>query len=151
MPLSDYEPETAEIEYRGKVLCTVRGLNSEDVAVIVRNHVGDLRQLFSLWDSSRKLLPGDAEDIEALVYAAITKAPATIVKVIAIASDEPANLEGARRLSMPLQMKILMKVVELTFEDIGGPLEVMALIKALTMTNSPPSVMVRSPERTTIQ
>jgi len=146
--LSDYAPEKADIEYRGKVLCTVRGLNSTDVATLLRNHVADLRMLFTSWDATRKLLPADDNDIEARVYSAIINAPATIVKTILIATGE-TDLDAASRLSMPLQMKIVLKVLELTFEDVGGPLGFAVLLRTIVLTtSSQPSDPTQSSQRT---
>lgn len=120
MALADYAPERVDITYRGKALASVRGLNLEDVTVLMRQHLDELRQVYSLVGAnSGKLLPGDTE---ATILKLISDTPALAAKIIAIASDEPDQIEAARRLSMPLQMKILLEVARLTFEDIGGPL-----------------------------
>lgn len=131
MALADYAPERSNIEYKGKPLATVRGLNLEDVTVLMRQHLDELRQVYSLVGANGgKLLPGETE---ATILKLISDAPALASKIIAIASDEPDQAEAARRLSMPLQMKILLEVARLTFEDIGGPLVFAGMMQAMVV------------------
>ncbi len=127
MGLADYVVVKRPVMYRGKMLVEVRGLNFEDVSVLVRNHLADLNTVFSAFADSGKSLP--ALDIEGLIFSLVTNAPDTAAKAIAIACDEPFETDKARSLVLPLQMKILIEVVRLTFEDFGGPLVLIGLVR----------------------
>lgn len=144
MSLSDYVQARSAIEYKGKTLVEVRGLGTEDVMILIAGHLGELQGLYAMLEpGTRKLLP-KAEDIERIIFDVITNAPGTAAKMIALASDEPNNDEAAKRLPMPLQMKILIEVVRLTFEDVGGPLAFAGMLdQALSTIPASPNPMIQ--------
>jgi len=124
MPLADYQPERVRIDHRGKPLTEVRGLNLEDISVLVRSHLTELQVLYARFQNT-------ALDTEALIQI-ISEAPGIAARVIALAADEPSQaVISARRLSMPLQIKILAEIIRLTFEDVGGPKAFVALVGQL--------------------
>lgn len=132
MSLSDYTPERVDILYKGKTLIEVRGLNLEDVSFLVRRHLAELRALraFILARNAdpEKLLPND---IDAAILNLLVSAPLTAATMIALAADDLSNVTKALALPMPLQMKILLEVVRLTFEDVGGPLAFADMVGAV--------------------
>lgn len=138
MALNDYSPPRQTVEYKNKPLVSVRGLNVEDVSTLIRGYLADLKMIFDSLDgtSARKLLL-EPEQLDRLLFSLVTKVPNTAAKMIAMASDEPDNVEGALRLSAPLQIKILMEVVRLTFEDVGGPLAFAAMLKQVAEAAAP--------------
>lgn len=131
MPLSDYIPETFDVIYKGKTLVTVRGLNLEDLGVLARNHIPELREMYRRFDPASTGSNFLSSDIDAMIFSLIAEAPGTAAKMIAIASDEPGSVEQAKRLPAPLQLKILIEVARLTVEDVGGPLAFGALLRQL--------------------
>lgn len=140
MPLSDFEAVKTPIIYKGKILVEVRGLNLDDVTLLVRNHLADFQMLWKLYDPvNQKLLPNSADGIDQMIFGLLSNAPETAAKLIAIASDEPGETDKARRLPMPLQMKILIEVVKLTFEDVGGPLEFVGMLGRVLTAELPAS------------
>jgi len=142
MALADYQPERSVVTYKQGPLTSVRGLCFEDVTALVRNHLDDLRTLYDWWQ--QKLLRPD--DVEGLMFRLLTTAPDTAAKMIALACDEPEGVPAAKRLSMPLQLKIMIEVYRLTFEDVGGPLAFAAMIGQAMIVAVP-----AAPEGTTIQ
>lgn len=123
MPLADYQPERVRIDHRGKPLTEVRGLNLEDISVLVRSHLTELQVLYARFQNT-------ALDTEALIQI-ISEAPGIAARVIALASDEPEGVAAARKFSLPLQVKMLAEIVRLTFEDVGGPKAFVALVGQL--------------------
>lgn len=135
--LSDYVIEKRSVTYRDKVLVEVRGLNYGDFCILVRNHLDEIGMVWAA-TSDGKLLP-EKLDITVLAFALATKSPDTAATLIALASDEPDGAEAARRLSMPLTIKIIIEVFKLTLEDVGGPLafrELLAQAAAAEMLES---------------
>lgn len=146
MALSDFTPETKDVSYKGKTLVTVRGLNLDDVGLLMRRHLGDLQAVYRAYENIGKLLPNN-QDIDALLFNFLANAPETAARMIANASGEPDNIDKARALPAPLQLKILIAIIELTFEDIGGPLEFAAMLRRIT----PDVIEAAVPNNSTIQ
>lgn len=146
MALSDYQPDRVPVMYRDKVLVRVRGLNMEDVGLLMRHHLSDLQTIYQMYQD-QKLLP-NAVDLQPLLLNLLTQAPVTAALTIAVASDDTDDFEvkvaAARRLSAPLQMKILGEIVRLTVQDVGGPLEFREMLT--TMMSLPTSMA--SPNQT---
>lgn len=141
MALSDFTPDTADVMYKGKTLVTVRGLNLEDISILMRNHIGDLQTIYAMVAPSGKLLPSSI-DVDNVLFSLLTNAPNTAVKMIQLAANEP-DADAARkveRMPAPLQLKILIEIVKLTFEDVGGPLEFGAMLRQL-MPRLPSNVL----------
>ncbi len=127
MALADFTPERVAIHYKGKALAEVRGLCLEDVSLLVRYHLNDLQRLVELMRGA----DGDLFarlNMDGFLLKLISDAPVLTGNVIAVASDEPSNGEQARRLPLPVQIRILQEIVRLTFEDVGGPKAFVALV-----------------------
>lgn len=133
MALADYTPERYTVEWRGRVLVEVRGLSLEDVTVLVRQHLPELKELYARFQGDPKKLLPEGLDAERIALNCITEAPTLAARIICLASDE-RDMDAARRLTMPLQMKILIEVIRLTFEDVGGPLEFAGMLRKIVMT-----------------
>lgn len=128
MALADFTPERVEVKYKGKALATVRGLNLEDLSVLIRSHLGDLQRLWELLEDDKQNV-FQRLSADGFLLKLIGDAPVLGSKIIAIASDEPEAAEQAKLLPLPLQVMFLQHIVRLTFEDIGGPKAFVALIK----------------------
>jgi hypothetical protein len=48
MALADFTPERVEIKHNGSVVCSVRGLGTDDISVLVRAHLDTMNKLFEI-------------------------------------------------------------------------------------------------------
>lgn len=119
MSIHDYKPAKAEVVFKGGSFA-VRGLALDDVAVLMRSHLTDLNALMNIYDSTGS----DAVKTNAMAKYAlklVQEAPGLVANLIAIAADEPNEVDLFRALSMPLQLRAIEKIGELTFVEAGGP------------------------------
>ena len=144
MALADYVVQRREVtDAGGKVVARVRGLNFEDISQLVRNHITELTVVLSGFSEGGKLLPENL-DINAMLFSLVVKAPETAGKMIALGCSEPAFVEKAMTLPAPLQLKLLGEIVALTFEDVGGPLEFLAMVRMALVSQMPAREPVNS-------
>jgi hypothetical protein len=138
MALADYVVQRREVkDFNDKVIATVRGLNFEDISRLVRNHLTELTMVFnSASTGNGKLLP-DELDINSLLFSLVVKAPDTAGLMLALGCDEPDAIEKAKLLPAPLQLKILGEIATLTFEDVGGPLAFLQMVKIAVASQRP--------------
>lgn len=119
MSLALFEPEWAEVhDGKGRLLAKVRGLNTTDLSILVRAHGPALRQIYE--DSQQ----GDSAlaDIAKTAGIVMVQEPVVAFTIIALASDEPEKIADVGKWPAPLVIKVLIEVLRLTVEDIGGPL-----------------------------
>jgi len=101
MALKDLVSMTKEVKVNDSVSFTVRGLSTEDLAVLVEAHGSDVDKLME---------GGGLEGI-------IRKSPSLVAEVIAIASDEPGSVDVAAKLPFGVQLAALKEIYDLTFPD----------------------------------
>lgn len=129
MALADYVVQKRDVkDFKGDVIATVRGLNFEDISRLVRNHLTELTLVFQTAATDGKLLP-DELDMGALILKLVLQAPDTAGLMLALGCDEPTEIEKAKLLPAPLQLKLLGEIANLTFEDVGGPLAFLEMVK----------------------
>jgi hypothetical protein len=119
MSIHDYKPETAEVEFKGGSL-TVRGLALDDVAVLMRSHLVDLDKLIGIYQSE----VNDAAAVASFAQYALAlarEAPGLVANIIALSCDEPEHVDKFRKLSIPITTRAVEKIIQLTFEEAGGP------------------------------
>jgi hypothetical protein len=118
MSLADYKPATEVVNLPGGVSFTVRGLSLDDVGSLMKNHLEDLDKLLRLFKErgTNELIADGASAAIRLVQGA----PVFAAQMIAIASDEPGAVEQAGKLTVPVQIDAIKKVLKLTFQDAGG-------------------------------
>lgn len=126
MSLADYQPEREQIFHKGSLLVSVRGLSLDDLSVLVRGNLAELQQIYAALKQ-----PDQFSIDELMIMQLINQTPLLAAKIISLAADEPAALEAASRLTVPLQMTILIAVARLTFEDVGGPKAFVAMVGQL--------------------
>ena len=61
----------------------------------------------------------------------VTDAPGLVAHAIALAADEPALVDKASSLPIPVQLKLVQTIGTLTFEDFGGAKKTMAMFENL--------------------
>lgn len=133
MALADYTPARVKIEQGGKPLVTVRGLSLDDLSILVRAHKPTLDRLYGAAEQGRMSAFGG----EAFFLELIQAAPDVAYEVIALAADEPEYLVHGRKLPLGFQIKALQTIVQLTLEDVGGPLGLAALMRGAKLLPDP--------------
>lgn len=137
MALADFTPERAKIVYRGKVLAEVRGLCLEDVSVLIRSHLDDIQRLYALVQDGGNADVLSRMATDGFLLKLVTDAPTLAGTILALASDEPGSEDAARRLPLPVQLRVLGEVMRLTFEDVGGPKAFVALVMQMVRKQLP--------------
>lgn len=120
MALADYTPVRAPVEFKGGSF-DVRGLSLEDVSVLMRSHLPDVEAIIDLMAKGNA---GGEFDVTSVMEHAITivkEAPGLAANLIALAADDPDNVDKARSMPLPLQVRAIEKICEVTFEEAGGP------------------------------
>ena len=121
MPIDDYRPLTAEVGLNSKGgSLTVRGLALDDVAVLMRSHLVDLDKLIDIYQNK----VGDAATVAVFTQYAVTlakEAPGLMANIIALGCDDGDNVPKYRKLSLPITVRAVEQIVNLTFEEAGGP------------------------------
>jgi len=144
MALADYTPLTRAIPFRRGGEVTVRGLSLDDVAVLMNLYLQDIDALFGMYDQSRA---ADERVAEMARFAVVLcrEAPALVGHAIALAADEPDEIDRARKMPLPVQVELVKAILELTFEEAGGARKffeslgglLQTLVPAMKKTDSP--------------
>lgn len=130
MDLSNYSPPRQDISAGVSGTISVRGLNLEDVALLMEAHQAKLLTAFATFEALRA--QPDMDDMRmfsALALGLVREAPDVAADIIALAADQPDASAGARKLSFSMQVHILVAVARLTFEAGGGLGELLAALK----------------------
>jgi hypothetical protein len=127
MPLAGYQPETREIEV-GATSFHVKGLAVTEIAVLMREHFPDLDAVADLFTHGIDKL--DAQQFQGIALTLITQAPGLVANVIALAAGE-GDASDAVKLPVPVQVKALYEIGDLTFRDVGGPKKCWEIVAAL--------------------
>lgn len=141
MSLAEYTPITETISIGRKQSITVRALGLDDVAVLIKDHLSDLDNLFDLYEQSAEQSLASARFIIALTR----EAPALVGTAIALACDEPHAVDNARRLSIPTQVSALKAILKLTFEEAGGVKNFVESLTEMLKTLAPAAKATDSP------
>lgn len=128
MGLATFTPERHEHVMKGNSVISVTGLTLNHIARLIHYHFQDIEALFDLFKNLDKAHEGDVSKI---IMGLVSDAPGFVANVIALAADEPDQAEKAEKLPFPVQIELLMKVAEMTFEDVGGLKKGMETIAAL--------------------
>ena len=119
MSLSSYTPPREDIA-AGTFTLSVRGLNVNDVALLMATHANNIITGYRAFES---MLNGslDAEQaVNKIIIETVIHAPNLAAQIIALAADEPNESGRALQLPFPVQVAALAKIMTLTFEAGGG-------------------------------
>lgn len=135
MSLKDYKPLFIHIKLGADDGFAVRGLNSQDIAILLETNADILEQLFGLLGDAidagskgeKALKNFDARLAQAGLQIA-QKSPQFMASVIALASAENSGEEGdfvelmrvAKTLPMPVQINAVIEIATQTFTEVGG-------------------------------
>ena len=132
MALTDFVLPTLEVPLPGGSTFAVRGISSQDVAVLISQHASAMETFFARFQSGAAQTQSDLETGMSLII----EAPALMAKVIALAADEPSMESVVARLPVGVQLDALQKIAKISFEASGGPGEfvdaVVRLVKGTT-------------------
>lgn len=126
MALANFVLQRVEVKHGDTVVCAVRGLALDDISLLVRSHLDALNTLFDLAVNSTNEF-----GTSAFFMQMATSAPNVAFDAIALAADEPDYTLEARKMPLGLQIRLLQEIARLTFEDVGGPLALVNLVKQM--------------------
>lgn len=118
MSLADYQPQRETVKSRN-LSVEVRGLALDDITMLFQKNLDDINKLFEVFGKGEPMSEQIGESVQ-IATRLISEAPGVAARAIALACDEPDEVEKARKLTLPLQIKIIQKIIELTFEEAGG-------------------------------
>lgn len=117
MSWTDYAPPTAEIPLGGGKTGTVRGLNVDDLSILLTHHLDPISKAVALYAASKKDV-FTTKNLHSFVIATASQFPTLISEVISLAADEPTLKD--RKIAMGVQIAALQEIVRLTLEELGG-------------------------------
>lgn len=119
MTLAAFQPETLLVKTK-KVSFEVRGLSIMDISSLLRVHMNDLEALFTMYEQEAAGMSFGNVALARYATRLISDAPGLVAHIIALACDEPEQVNNASRLPMIAQIEALKKIGTLTFEEVGG-------------------------------
>lgn len=134
-----------EDKYRPEQKLRVRGLGLEDLMKLLRVHGPGMVTIFNQTVQAVRLAEATAESVEAklnidpldavrIFQIAFEQAPDLVADLIVLASDSDTPVEDvkkARKLPLPVQLKLLQEIFRLTLEEHGGLGELMETVMML--------------------
>jgi hypothetical protein len=88
-----------------------------------------MQEMYAMF--SEAFASGDDRTTVAVIMDLVRRAPGLVANVVAIAVGEDNAAELAQRLPASVQIQVLQKVGELTFDDYGGPGEFWAALSGM--------------------
>lgn len=119
MTLAAFQPETLLVKTK-KVSFEVRGLSIMDISSLLRVHMNDLEALFTMYEQEAAGMSFGNVALARYATRLISDAPGLVAHIIALACDEPEQVNNASRLPMIAQIEAIKKIGTLTFEEVGG-------------------------------
>lgn len=117
MSWTDYKPPVAEIPLGNGKTGEVRGLNADDLAILITNHLDPISKALALY-AAQKRDNFSTANLHAFVIQTASEFPSLISEVISLAADEPAVRNV--KLALGVQIAALNEIVRLTLEEMGG-------------------------------
>lgn len=135
MPLKNYRPKIDTI-LAGEETVALRGLNVKDISILLDGHRTLIEQMISTMDGMEKGFDLSAK-VDRLIIESIHAAPDLVAGIISLAADEPDAGENAKSLPFATQVDALVKVFNLTFQEVGGLGNFLAVLqRAMSATRS---------------
>lgn len=137
MSLAEFSPTTKPIQHKNKTLMEVRGLSFLDLSEILRVHRDDLEGLFAMYEKESAGMTFTNMAMARYATNLIADAPGLVAHIIALACDEPEQVNNAKRLPLTVQIDALKAIGALTFEEVGGVKKFMKEAVSLLKQMSP--------------
>lgn len=125
MALKGYRLPTLEVELPNDGQFVVRGLSLPDITFLVGRHGDTLRTLFDRYSTNGDVV---IDDLGGIGTSVLETAPTLAAEIVAIAADEPDEIDTIMKLPFPVQVDALEKVGKLTFDTAGGPKKVIETV-----------------------
>lgn len=152
----DFYIETAEIEWNGRPVGTVRGVSADDIAKVCTENGSDLELVIQEIVDSGNYNLKDVNSIEdalgektnEIFNAVMRLAPRLVAKVIGVAMDaEPGDYATIQKMPAPLQTRIIREIARVSFVDRAGFKEFLGNVSALVTMAKSDTVMTESGQR----
>jgi len=117
MSWTDYKAPTAEIPLGGGATGEVRGLNADDLSILLTNHLEAISKAVALYAAQKRSQFSNA-NLHAFVIETAREFPALISEVISLAADEPTIKD--KKIALGVQLSALSEIVRLTLDEVGG-------------------------------
>lgn len=130
MKLSDYQPSSGEVLLGAKGSFKVKGLDFDDLQILVSNFLPDLELLWEMISEVK----GKSALESAIIIKIATEIPALLGEIIALSTrvfDPEATQMHARALPFPVQVRAMETISRLTFEEFGGPKVFVGFVKSM--------------------
>lgn len=119
MSLADFTVHRDQVAFQGGTL-SVRGLSLNDITFLVRDHLDELNTLFAMYEKEETRETAAAQSVQFAIRI-IKETPRLVAQLIVLASDSPQDqLAKAETLPLPVQVEMMRKIIEMTFEEAGG-------------------------------
>jgi hypothetical protein len=144
MSLAEFQPERLTVTAKG-VSFDVRGLSIIDISSVIKLHMNDLEALFDMYEQEAQGLSFSNVALAKYATRLIQDAPGLVAHIIALACDEPEQVNNAKRLPLIAQIDALKKIGKLTFEEVGGVKKLIAEMSDLVSQFRPASSQPQNP------
>lgn len=132
----------------GSELADVRGLNFQDLNILIQKNFENLDRLMTVWDHYQEIAGKDttgAEESMANMAAFFTDiamtAPAIVVDVIALGADvdmeDQEAFESIQKWPMHAQARAVAMIYQLSIIDFGGPVKLLGVATRLLRDHAP--------------
>ena len=117
MSWADYQPPSIDVPLGGGATGQVRGLNVDDLSVLITNHLEPIVKATELYAKSKTEVFTQVS-LHAFVLSIAKEFPSLVTEVISLAADEP-SLRG-KKIALGVQIAALDAITKLTLEEMGG-------------------------------
>lgn len=135
MSLADIKVVRETVSFRGGEFA-VRAFSLDDVSDLMREDFSGLNEVLGLYNEQTPENIAVASTMHFIVKM-IGRAPDLAARIIATAADEIELMDKARTLPIPVQVDAIKKIMNLTFDEWGGPKKFMENLQSLGKMLSP--------------
>lgn len=144
MALAEFEVERIAVPFGKEVAgkrksLSVRGITVTDLTPMVTSRLGDLEQLYALFQESKKSIYS-TNSVSRFLTSVVAKMPDLTAEVISVACDEPEHKDKAAALPLAVQIAAISTILKLTLEEAGGLKNLYGMLVNLTEELLPESV-----------
>lgn len=129
--LEDFAIPRAAVKLPGGKQFMVRGLSSDDLAIMVSQHLPEIVKAVELYQERQKNVM-DTGSLTGFLMTFAKDFPAVLAEVISAATDSTSEKarEVARKMPLPIQLAALNEITRLTMEESGGLKNLLAEMRA---------------------
>ncbi len=117
MSWAEYEPPTTRVPLSNKQSGIVRGLNLDDMTILVTNHLEPISRAVALYAQSKNDVYSQ-DHLFQFITLVVQQFPGLVTEIIALAADEPSLRD--KKIAAGDQIAALDAIGRLTLEGAGG-------------------------------